>query len=374
MHLWCEPGEMDLESQLCAPFSAVSLEAGESARLPSPSNFPPITLKAIETLASRLASPLSCKVCESVRYRANNIIFYIEFENGSHWECRVQKILPGASPLYYSARLKSTVATMRCIRRWSSIPIPEVVDWASKDPGPGLGADYIFMESLEQGGRTAKDCEARFVSWLEEGMDEDCEPWFESWGQERVYNTMATTTQQLASLQFPKIGRIYEPSRWEFVVGPFVDRNGESFGPFNTAVEYYQYKARKIRRKFHNWFASERRPHRPQEIKRADELCHLYDSVAGQLSDFDSGGNFPLVHGRFGMDSLLYPLEGSGLFAVINWDKAHTGPWLELAQYPAFLAIDWPRLAWGKYGRYELQSIKYEQEEYLKEFEEELES
>jgi hypothetical protein len=127
----------------------------------------------------------------------------------------------------------------------------------------------------------------------------------------------------------------------EFVVGPFIDKNGESFGPFDTAVEYYQYKARKIRGRFHKWLAP---PHTPEDIEHADELCRLYDSVAGQLSDFDDG-SFPVIHRKFGMDSLLYGQDELDLVAVIHWDKAHTGPWLEFAQYPAYLGIELGRLA-----------------------------
>jgi hypothetical protein len=144
----------ELETQ----FSAVSLEAGQPLASPFSS---PITLEAVEALASRLASPLTCEVSEYVRYGSNNVIFHVAFEDESQWVCRVHRIEPGVSPLYYSAKLESTVATMRCVGNASSgnIPVPGILDWASKDPGPGLGAGYIFMESPDEGGRTGKDRE-----------------------------------------------------------------------------------------------------------------------------------------------------------------------------------------------------------------------
>jgi hypothetical protein len=188
-----------------------------------------------------------------------------------------------------------------------------------------------------------------------------------SWHREAICESLGYITGQLADLRFPKIRRIYESSPLEFVVGPFIDKNGESFGPFDTAVEYHQYKARKIRGRFHKWLASKRPLHTPEDIERANELCRLYDSVAGQLSDFDNA-SFPIIHGNLGLDSLLYPLDESDLFAVIHWDKAHTGPWLEFAQYPAFSRIEWPKLKHGEYDDEDLEQIQYRQHKYLHEF------
>ena len=53
----------------------------------------------------------------------------------------------------------------------------------------------------------------------------------------QVYEQLAQVTTQLWRLRFPKIGPMYQKASGQSYFCPFVDEQGNSFGPFDTAVE-----------------------------------------------------------------------------------------------------------------------------------------
>jgi len=294
--------------------------------------FSDISPIAVQALGSRSRGGAPCHVPDYIGRGADNIVFKIVFADSVQWVCRVHASRIDESKAYTAAKIRSTVATMRYIKRFSSIPVPTVFAHAAEDPGSGLGAGYILMEFLD-------------------GEEVDQRPNALSPTQENeVYKQLAEITCHLARIRFPTIGRLYEDSHGDFIVGPFVDKNGMSYGPFETAVEFFKYQADVIRKRFHTSLP---------EDERSRRLCDLYDQVASQLTDYASQ-TFPLAHGDLGTHNLLFLRQPDGrliLNTVLDWDSAHTSAWIDFGQYPTLLEVRWPAFERGKYSAFVLESI-----------------
>ena len=279
-------------------------------------------------------------------YGVFNVVFQVVFDDNLVWMCRVHKNDQEVSPLCIKAKIDSTVATMRYIKsKLPSFPIPKIYAFESDPSTSAIKAAYIFMEAME----------GAEVSRL--SLDDE----------RTVYKQLASVTWHLSGLCFPKIGCLYEsPTTNEVYVGPFVDKQGNRYGPFETPTEYFGYEADKIERKHAEWRATN-----VESEKLSLEVCTLYKRAASLLTEHGSG-SFPLVHGDFDTHNALFRRDSEGklqLTAVLDWDSAHTGSWLQFCAFPVFLDIRWPAFERGKYSKFVLDRIRRRREVFLQQLE-----
>lgn len=279
------------------------------------------------------------------------VVFHITFNDTVAWVCRVHKNDPKVSPACVKSKVDSTVATMRYIKsRLPSFPIPQIYAYESDAETSVLNAAYIFMEPMDG-------------TEFDHGSVED---------EVTVYQQLASVSWQLSGLRFPKIGRIQQSrTTSEFYVGPFVDAQGNQYGPFETATEYYASRVRKIETKHTQW-----RLKNVDKTEQSLEICALYETTASILTEY-STGSFPLFHPDFSTHNALFRRDPHGslqITAIIDWDYAHTSPWLQFCTFPVFAGIRWPTLERGKYAQFVLERIYRRQQAYLRQLKEEEEN
>jgi hypothetical protein len=170
-------------------------------------------------------------------------------------------------------------------------------------------------------------------------------------------------TMRLSELRFSKIGPIYQCSTTrDFYVGPFVDEQGIQHGPYETAAQYFLSVSSKIEKDHARW-----RVNQDMDTAQSLEMCSLYTRVAGMLTDYTCG-SFPLVHPTFGTNNTLFQHSADGkleLTAIIDWDGASSGTWLQLCTFPEFVRIPWPTLEKSAYSQLVLDRIDRRQRIYV---------
>src|SRR5436305_6349720 len=58
---------------------------------------------------------------------------------------------------------------------------------------------------------------------------------------ESMYIEIADVAVQMAKLEFRQIGRIYISTEGQFEIGPFLEPDGTTYGPFSSSIAYYSY-------------------------------------------------------------------------------------------------------------------------------------
>jgi aminoglycoside phosphotransferase (APT) family kinase protein len=310
--------------------------------------FSNIDIDAVKTLLSSVRGGVGCDVADEFGSGVDNVAFKVLFMDGMRWICRIHGEDESHSKHYTTARIESTVATMHYVKGSSSIPVPEIYAHESRNSTPGLGAGYIIMEEMH-------------------GQEVDMTPNALSPTEEtEVYLQVAQVSWQLSQLRLSKIGRIYESAGGDFSVGPFVDEQGVSHGPFDSSVDFFKYQAESIRKRHDEWLNSS--PTATfDDIERSQTVCTLYSNVATKLLDYDSGV-FPLSHGDLGTHNMLFSRDAGGKFlltGVLDWDAAHSSSWSDFGQYPVLLEIRWPAFEAGRYAPFVLESIRRKQRAYF---------
>jgi len=284
-------------------------------------SFSNIQLDAVVALATSLRDDTKCKVSEEFWHGTNNAAFKVTFEDGVEWICRVHEEANNVSTTYTTARLNSAVATMQYIKSNSSIPVPTIHAYDSRNTVPGLGSGYIMMDFIP-------------------GIEVDCSPGTLCDENEiQVYEQLAQVTWELSRPRFHQIGPLYQSIQGDFYIGPFVNEQGNSFGPFDTAVEFFKFKVERIRYRYTEGLKTDARSDADRE--RAHSLLSLYEKIAAQLSDYDDG-NYPLAHGDLGTHNVLFVRDLTGnlqISGVLDWDSAHASAWPDFGQFPALMEI-----------------------------------
>jgi aminoglycoside phosphotransferase (APT) family kinase protein len=307
--------------------------------------FANINIDAVKRIASSVRGDVDCNVSDDFGSGVDNVAFTVNFADGIKWVVRVHGKDNGDHKDYIASQIESTVATMKYVQRHSSIPVPTIYTHQSHNETPGLGAGYIIMD---------------FVSGEEVDLTLNA---LSAEEESQVYGQLAEITCMLSQLRFTKIGCIYETSEGDFTIGPFIDRLGKAHGPFDNSIDFFKYKVESITRPRDDWFISY--DARKEALEQSRNLFSLYNDIASELSDYDCG-SFPLCHGDLGTHNTLFNRDANGKWVVsgiLDWDYAHTGPWLELGQFPVLLEIRWPYL--HRYASFVLESIRRKQHTYL---------
>jgi len=150
-----------------------------------------------------------------------------------------------------------------------------------------------------------------------------------------LFREIADSAVQLASLNFPKLGRIYATGGGHYEIGPFVNEDGTTYGPFAQSVEYYQYLATNDGKR--RWGTEGKSS---SEVLRDRFASYLYRKASARLS-LSNCGPFGLVHGDHGMHNFLFD-ENLRLTGILDWDYVHSAPALTCCNWLAMTQIRWP--------------------------------
>jgi aminoglycoside phosphotransferase (APT) family kinase protein len=197
--------------------------------------------------------------------------------------------------------IKSEIATLAFIRRYSSIPVPEVMGW-NVSKGNKVGGVYVFMSVLPGRELSILPC-----------VPEEMKP--------RVYRAVAKVMLEMSRLpRWREIGSIYQMNE-EFSISsltygfPGLPR----LEPAVSARQYYDTRARMfLNRKIAEWD--------PDVITLAwlyREAIPHFIKPDSQLSKLEG---FPLWHADFSNCNLLFDDEYN-ITGVIDWSNAQSAPW-----------------------------------------------
>lgn len=204
---------------------------------------------------------------------------------------------------------KSEVATIRHVRRHTSIPVPEIYH-EEYDANNAVGAAYLLMEKLPG--------TLFHALWDDLSLEE----------QKSVISQVASVVVELASLRFDQIGSLTEDG-----LGPVINQSYKSpQGPFQTTQEFL------------SSFIS---PHRVGDLQVGDLLGQVQKELDGFLESRAGApylqAPFGLVHSQFdGWNLLFVKSEDESapsikLTGVIDFDHSYSGPLDFIYEYPIFI-------------------------------------
>ncbi|KND90455.1 hypothetical protein TOPH_05027 [Tolypocladium ophioglossoides CBS 100239] len=201
------------------------------------------------------------------------------------------------------------VHTLSLVCEKTHIPTPRVFGFESTTLNP-VGVPFFLMEFIP--GNTAMD----------------------AFGGYDVHHGEIPT--DMASIRFPKIGRVIRRDDGSYDVGPFPDLGG----PFSTAAEYFEAWAQHAKFPLSE---SQRNRYLPEGLR---------DKIRSSIQDFPSrlaamaghvslgGGPFPLYHTDFRHSNIIIDTNYN-ILSVIDWEDASTVPW-EAVEFPLFLSTTPP--------------------------------
>lgn len=246
-------------------------------------------------------------------------MFEIEFEDGVVWIARIQlppirsTVTPGKDDELETTRqaiLKSEIDTMRYVRSYTNIIVPEVFDFnvSRSAEDNNIGYPYILMEALK--GRTI------------DGQIEDMVP--EKY-REKVFCGIAECLVQLSSLRFSKIGcieAVEQPGGTvEFQIKSCYNPAGcvwpQNSGPFSTAIDYF-FTTRTID-------YQETLKRHPEDLDECFAAWLRLETALSIVQLKFNNGPFPLYHPDFRLSNILFD-EEYNITGVIDWSYAMTVP------------------------------------------------
>jgi hypothetical protein len=286
------------------------------------SQFSSILIDKVPQLASKLNHGKSCNITPGkYEFGGLNVVCEVVFEDGLVWLCRVGWVKERWSAKYVRSVIESAVTTMRYIKKYTDLPIPEVYAYEADSAKSELGAAYMFLEPFP-------GVAFKLIQPMEH--------------QPAIQRQVARVTTSTSRLTFPQIGWLRSTNDGTDVeIGPMTNENGEEYGPFNTSLQYFQDH---VRRLCTEWISSS-----PSETPIESRfICWLYEQLALRLDTHDSGP-FPLMHPEPCAPQMLMTKDLE-LKGVVDWDTTSTVPWLLMSCYPALLKVAWPRADQGRYG------------------------
>ena len=274
-----------------------------------------VDLEGLKSIASGLRNGMNCHITDNYTCGAYNIVFEIVFDDGVSWIARLRSAshmqiisqeFVFESPTYKQHMMESEIATMKYVREHTSIPVPEVYAFETTSNNPAK-LPYILMECID-GHRVpakARDLPSHLLK--------------------QILHELAGVLLKLSTLQFPKIGNLYENSDGRYRIDTMLDRKGKKVGPFTSSTEYYRWRAEQPLVRSNN---------SSMDLKDAFFHSYLYKlSLPFLMNGFRPEGPFPLAHNDLGTHNTLFDNDGN-LKGVIDWTGACVVPWESFAQLP----------------------------------------
>lgn len=279
--------------------------------------FDDVKVGSISLIASKLRGGIPSRLTSNFTFGTANAVVEVLFDDGCKWICRLRHRVLKEHPHYIKSTMESTVAAMRFVRENTSVPVPNVYDYQTDPTATDIGVCYMFMDSIP-----GKKRDQFGEKMTEEELT-------------TLYHQLADSAVQLAFLDFPKIGRLNRKEGGLYEIGPFVNEDGTTYGPFTKSTDYYRYLAIKdasSRLKTEGKTSS--------EILRDRFASYLYETAASKLS-LSNCGPFGLVHGDYGVHNFLFD-ENLKLAGIVDWDSVHSAPVLACCDWPTMTQIRWP--------------------------------
>jgi hypothetical protein len=265
-------------------------------------------------------------------------------------------------------KVKREVATMRLIRRNTTVPVPSIIAWglAAENPlelGPFIIADFIEGESL---GDLLKDPESEILR--SDLSDNDLDT---------IYRQIANIMLELSKLNFPRIGSLSEMSdgsvtidsrpvtlrAHEIVSHGGVDVScmlsfillaswililslpGSASTTYSSAMEYFHYVVKQDQQHLHEQPNS---VDDKDDAKRKYIYCSIFKALLPRfVSQKYNKGPFKLVCDDFRPGNMLVNNRRDlKIVGVIDWEWAYAGPYQLFFSPPRWLLLKRPD-AWG---------------------------
>jgi Phosphotransferase enzyme family len=294
---------------------------------------------------------VTCKVLPPV-HGSYNLVYRLDFSDGVSWAMRIpmsNKEGDYEGPI--TRFMESELTTIGLLRRFTTIPIPEIISWDTTKKE--VGVPYVLMEWVP----------GIPVSKL----------WFMENGQTRleerrlrILDNIAACMSQLSAFSFDTIGSLSSsctPLSQRYVASlPFnvVDEQAElnaitnkterefvftRIGPFNSSKKYLK-----------SLFSMQDTPDLEEDplcsiaFGRHQLLMMMIDSLPPSVESGGSGEEtFVLAPPDFNYQNILAKEDGT-ITAFIDWDNVRTLPHhIGYASYPSWLTRDWDpaRYAFG---------------------------
>ncbi|KAL2133982.1 hypothetical protein VTI74DRAFT_1285 [Chaetomium olivicolor] len=244
-----------------------------------------------------------CTAAKELTRGASHEIFSLQFQEVARAPrslaragfCCIARFARGNSN---SAKSLSEIATIRYLKRFTEIPVPEIYYYVL-DLGKYIGASFVFMERMA----------GRHLHKLWKNLALEDKKW--------ALSQIASVIAQLASLKFDQIGSLDEHG-----IGPLIPLCFEHpKGPFQSMGEYLLS------------FVSTELPELPELAQGSlpsdsSKEIERFLAVAGHAACLQPP--FCLIHADFDGQNMLF-LEssdgsGHGPSGLIDFEYAYTGP------------------------------------------------
>lgn len=297
-------------------FAGMSSDSDKYKRIEhlfSSANFDYLRTHATETRRRHqpdLPLNLTCSI-DVVRFTSgfNNVVVELAFSDNVYWVARIQhQVLNDGDKV----SMLSEIATMKIIKKHTTIPIPQIFDFEASATQP-FGYPFVFMEYL--GGRT-----------LEHGLAETIPRQHHG----KVAKQLANVFAELQDLTFSRIGRLWcgEDAGQPVEIIPMAWH--ATPGPLETSLEYF-YNQRQDENK-------EIVSLHPDEPDWMTACWVLKTALAHIIVEDGVRGPFPLCHLDLHFGNMLFD-EEYNLTGIIDWSSAQAAPLEQLSVCPEFVTF-----------------------------------
>ena len=274
-----------------------------------------IRLEKLETLASEYRLGIPCRVnMTKFTFGGRNVIYEVEFDDEIIWIARI-RVYEAAYQTSRDLSLDSEAATLRYIKAHTScVPVPEVYEFDSQYNNP-VGSPYMFMEAMKG--------HQLVGGGLKDFIPDPFKP--------KVYHQLANIILELSTLTFSKIGWLIPCETSEVRIGP-INANGESFGPFQSSIEFY-------------WGRAASRISATSAMNRdVDRFRLLASSLV--VDKLYNNGPFFLTHPDFSIQNMLFN-ENYKITGLVDWSHCQTAPIESFAAVPSLVIPEpWKARPW----------------------------
>lgn len=311
------------------------------------------SLRAIGDFIVKHRQGIPTEMCNP-KAGAFNVHFRMKFQDGGSAVIRFPK--PGCT-MFPEEKIRNEVATIRYIQDNTSIPVPFILHWGTREESPlGLGP-FIIMEYINHETDVGKVLNIPELDWrdrprLDLHVDPD--------KLQMLYRQLADVLLQLSKLEFPNIGSLEEIDeyRWEARRRPLsihmnelvrlgtVVRDKLPCGSFNSSSDYFEALAQ---------LHIDHLTHQRNDAVDSETDCrrkyvarHLFHKLARQrklISDTHINGPFKLWCDDLRPSNVLLDANMQ-IVGVIDWEFTYAAPvefsfsplWWLLLEQPEY----WP--------------------------------
>lgn len=310
------------------------------------------TLRAIGDFIVKHRKGIPTEMCDPAA-GAFNVHFRMKFKDGGSDIIRFPK--PGCS-MFPEEKVRNEVATIRYIQDNTSIPVPFILHWGTREESPlGLGP-FIIMEYINHETDVGKVLNMPELDWRDRPR---LNPHVDPNKLKLLYRQLADVLLQLSKLEFPNIGSLDEVDEysWEARRRPLsihmnelvrlgtVARDTLAQGTFNSSSEYLEALSQ-----LHIDHLTQQRNDAVDsetDCRRKYVARHLFHKLARQrklLSDAHINGPFKLWCDDLRPSNVLLDANMQ-IVGVIDWEFTYAAP-VEFSYSPPWWLLIEQREYW----------------------------